>query len=357
MQSKFAISDEQSIRLNILKFLMAIFVVYIHNNTLKVSFSTETVVTVIPQWFALMKYTVSELISKCAVPCFFLMSSIFLYRRDFKWKDNTIKKIKSLLVPYFIMITFYIVVFAVCQSIPQTAVFFGNDYIIAEFSVVTWFQAYGIGARPLAGVLWSVRNLFILNLLAPVIKFIIDRFPKISIVVIVASYFLLPTTNIDYLQIAELSMWCFGYLIVKCQVNINKFDGNRWIPIIYIGTMVICLILRDIEISVISTVISRLGIAIGIIFWYSCFTNNLNGTIQKLFQKYSKYNYGIYIFHYFPIIFATKLVTKVFGTHIYVLVLDYIFLPPIIIVFSIIVCIVLKKLAPKTFSLLTGARI
>ena len=344
MQPEFHISEEQSKRLDILKLLMAVFVVYIHSNLPNVIFSTGTVTLAAPRWFELLKYSVSELISRCAVPCFYLIASVLLYRKDFTWKDNTAKKCKSLLAPYFILNTVWIAAYAVFQAIPQTAVFFGDpNNIVANFTLPRWFQAYGIGAMyPFSGVLWFVRNLFILNLLAPVIKFIIDKFPKICLAVIAALYFLLPATNCIYLQITDLAMWCFGYFIVKWRIDINRFDDNKWVPIIYIGTIAICLMLKDFNIAVLSTALERFRLAVSIVFWYSRFTKNLNGTIQRLFQKYSKYSFGIYIFHYTPIVFAMKIIAKIFGSHIYIQILEYIFLPLIMIVFSNVLCIVLQ---------------
>ena len=353
MQPEYIISDEQSKRLNILKLLMALFVVYIHSNLLNIL----TLATP-PRWFELLKYTVSGLISQCAVSCFFLMASIFLYSKDFKWKDNITAKCKSLLVPYFILNTVGIAIFAVCQSIPQTAVFFNNaNNIVAGFSVYRWFQAYGIGAEyPFLFPLWFLRNLFILNLLAPVLKFLIDRFPKVSLVIIISLYFLFPTMNY-YMRTADLMMWCFGYLIVKYRIDIDKLDDNKWIPIIYITTIITCLILKDCNIGVLSTVLERFRLVISIILWYSCFTKNYNGALQRLFQKYSKYNFGIYIFHDLPLEFAIIMIARFLGTGIYIQVLEFILLPLITVTFVIIFCIALKKAAPKLFSLLTGARV
>lgn len=357
MQTKFVLSEEQSERLNILKLLMAVFVVCIHTNPPEFRLSAETIVLTAQRRFELLKYAVLN--AQCAVPCFFLMASIFLYRKDFKWKDNIAKKCKSLLIPYCIMNTVWAIIYAVGQSIPQTAAFFYDpDYMAAKFSLYNWLQVYGIGAQfPLLAPLWTVRNIFILNLLAPAIKFFIDKFPRISLAAIIALYFLRSTTNSYYLEITELSMWCFGYFIVKYRIDINKFDDKKWIPAIYAATIMITLLCRDLNIVVVSTVLQRFRLVIGILFWYSCFTKNLDGTIQRLFRKYSKYNFGIYIFHYNVLHFAMKGIAKVLGTSIYVLVFEYLFLPLIVIIYAVTVCIVLKKVSPKAFSLVTGARV
>lgn len=97
----------------------------------------------------------------------------------------------------------------------------------------------------------------------------------------------------------------------------NKFDNKRCIPIIYSVTIIMCLILKDLNIAVLSTALQRFSFIISIIFWYSCFTKNFNGALQRLLNRYSKYNFGIYIFHEFALGFAIKFVAKVIGTNIY----------------------------------------
>lgn len=75
MQTKFVLSEEQSERLNILKLLMAVFVVCIHTNPPEFRLSAETIVLTAQRRFELLKYAVLN--AQCAVPCFFLMASIF----------------------------------------------------------------------------------------------------------------------------------------------------------------------------------------------------------------------------------------------------------------------------------------
>lgn len=165
----FQITREQSKRLNILKLLFALFVVYIHCNPTKAKLSEEILFVEMPKWFSILQYAISEIIPRCSVFGFFLMASLLLYRKEFSWSENIKKKSKSLLIPYLIMNTLWIVLFAVFQKIPQTMSFFANqNNLVANFDLFRWLQAYGIGEfYPFLYPLWFIRNLFILNLLAP----------------------------------------------------------------------------------------------------------------------------------------------------------------------------------------------
>ena len=103
--------------------LFSLLVIYIHNNRSKIKFSDAVIKFDIPVWFEYLKYLVSVVIPKNAVPGFFLIASILLYKSDFKWMDNIKKKFRSLIIPYIIMNSFWVLAYAIFQKIPQTAIF------------------------------------------------------------------------------------------------------------------------------------------------------------------------------------------------------------------------------------------
>ena len=90
----YNISNEQSKRLNIMKLLLAIFVVYIHSGVGEINLETGKVITDLPSWFTYFSYIFSEVIPGCAVSGFFFMSSLLLYKKEFRWMDNIKKRTK-----------------------------------------------------------------------------------------------------------------------------------------------------------------------------------------------------------------------------------------------------------------------
>ena len=82
----YNITDEQSKRINILKMLFALFVVLIHSDTGDINFSNEIISADVPVWLEYYKYFLSEAISRCAVPGFYCIASLLLYRKEFTWK-------------------------------------------------------------------------------------------------------------------------------------------------------------------------------------------------------------------------------------------------------------------------------
>lgn len=359
----YQLTDDQSKRLNIMKLLLALFVVYIHNGMGEVKFANEIITTDLSGWFSYYSYALSEIIPRCAVSGFFFISSLLLYRKAFTWSANMKKRVKTLLIPYVIMNSFWIAAFALGQYIPQTQVFFNNqDNIVANFTWFRWLQAYGIGAQyPFLYPLWFVRNLLILNILAVVIKKIIDFAPKASFIIVCLIFLFLPSFPLNSfcysLYVSDLCMWCFGYFVVKFKWDINKFDRNNAILISFIFLLIIRVALMNVDIPILSTLISRVSLLINLMFWYSWFSKNINGKIQKLFLKLSGYNFGIYLFHEMNLTFAKKLIAKILGTSLIVQFFQCMLLPSIIVMLVVILCIVLKKVFPRFFSVLTGSRV
>ena len=83
-----------------------------------------------PRWLEMLKLLGSEVIPRCAVPGFFLIAGVLLFRKPFTWKDNMKKKCRSLAVPYLLLNTLWIMFYILCQSIPATAAFFSKERIL-----------------------------------------------------------------------------------------------------------------------------------------------------------------------------------------------------------------------------------
>lgn len=130
-------------RLNIFKILLTIMVIFIHSYIETIRVGSGDVLLEIPIWFENFKFIISKCISRIAVPAFFLISSILLYKKEFSYKDNLIKKLKTLVVPYLILNTFWILFYFVVQMIPSLGVYFSNeDNIIEKWNILDFLNAY-----------------------------------------------------------------------------------------------------------------------------------------------------------------------------------------------------------------------
>lgn len=363
MASTYDISSEQSKRLNIMKFLLSIFVVYIHAKVGEISLQSGRVVFELPKWFTYFSYVFSEVIPACAVSGFYFMSSLLLYKKEFKWGNNIKKRIKNILIPYFLMNTFWIAIFAVCQNIPFTRGFFGDENkLVANFTLNRWLEVYGIGSLyPLLYPLWFLRNLFVLSICACLIKKIIDLLPKLSLIAICYIFLFVsafPFGDFFYLlKPLDLCMWCLGYFCVKFNWNLNKFDRSKPFFVAFVFLFVLRMITMDKDLGLASLLLYRISILVNLIFWYSWFTSNINGRIQRMFLDLSIYSFGIFIFHELSLTFGMKIIAKIIGMDYRIQILEYLFLPSIIIAVVIGFCKIFRKVVPSLYSLLVGDRV
>ena len=179
---EYRVSKDESERIRILKMWFAIMVVMIHAIFLEgIYLEGGTMAEDLPIWLARTQYFIAEVVSTCAVPGFFFLSAMFLYRKEFTWAGNMRKKVRSLVVPYFLVTTAWIAVYYIGQHVGALRMYFGNpENNVSGWGLWEWINAYlGINRldrlgqgfnKPLVGPLWFIRDLFVLNALAVLIK-------------------------------------------------------------------------------------------------------------------------------------------------------------------------------------------
>lgn len=230
----YTIDTRESERISILKLWFCLLVVLIHASRLGgVHFAEGTVKYSLPPWLLYTELVLSDVIAKCAVPGFFFVSGLLLFHKPFTWKENVRKKLRSLVVPYLLLNSFWIMVFYISQRIPFTRPFFGQPInIVRNWSAYDWLNAYlGIcrqdnSAIPILGVTWFMRDLFVLNLIAPALKWIMDRLPKITFAALCVMLIFGINTRLFFLRRDALVFFCFGYFFVKRGLHFSDLDNT-----------------------------------------------------------------------------------------------------------------------------------
>ncbi|MEG1479442.1 MAG: acyltransferase [Kiritimatiellia bacterium] len=163
------ISPELSHRIANMSFVCAIFVVLIHCPGKDVSSGGIT-------WW--IEQLLSESFVRMAVPFFFIVSGFFLARHmeePHGWATALKTRCRTLLAPYFIWSTIWW-----CSL--TFVILFANFLAGREWmaNMPPLFDVYGLDPRasPLLGVLWYVRVLFILLLVAPLFLNVICKSKK-----------------------------------------------------------------------------------------------------------------------------------------------------------------------------------
>lgn len=163
-------SEERNKTIDTMKIVATIMVVYVHSHNI-IGYSGIEYEGRIIAFFSIL--------ANAGVPIFFLTSGYLMYNSSTDYIKNLRKKVKSLLVPYLLWIMIY--------TFLEIA---GNYALTRDFrdiinrTALEWMEKIiGIPfvTSPVYAPFWFVRDLFILNLAMPLLKFAVRKIPTLVI--------------------------------------------------------------------------------------------------------------------------------------------------------------------------------
>ncbi|MDR3284102.1 MAG: acyltransferase family protein, partial [Treponema sp.] len=312
-----AIDGQLSKRINSLRFLLIVFVVFIHSGITEEGLAGRNITVEIPIYVAKIQIIVSDIISRVAVPLFFLISGFLLYAKEPKFSTVLKKKSRTLLLPLLLWNLLFVLVYFLMQNLSFTKAFFNSsaEDLIHNYSLLDWIDVF-VGkftARreynfPFDYPLWFIRDLYILVILFIGIKKAIDKFPFGTFIV----FFILWITNITIYIISPEALFFFslGYYIVKYSLKVNKIDSIKIyeLSIIYITTILIELFFNEYV-----PIIHKINIIIGCMFFLKIslyFVKNVK--LYAALVWLEKYEFIVYAIHAFILPQLLKLSIKLF---------------------------------------------
>lgn len=345
----YSISKEESERITILKFISIIFVVFIHAYSVTINLSGGAVNTNFPHWLLLIENGISQVVAKCGVPIFFILSSVLLFKSHRNYGDTLKKKGKSLLAPYLIWNTFWIVVFILLESLSITKPFFSDSgSLVLERDFFGWLKLYGlINQFPKDYPLWFMRDLMLLVLISPIIKKIVDKFPKtifaISIIALIIPF--------DFMFKESLFWFLIGSCIVKMDLRMCQIDRFS-MPVLFIIYVVSGLITLFVNIDILLSIF----IFVSIVFYIRLSKIIYDCKLKRIFLSLAGHTFIIYVLHELTLTSMKKLLITLLPKTPVWLLIQYLFIPVFVITLCITFSILFKKLLPKLYSISTGER-
>lgn len=359
---KYEIDKKTSDRITILKGLLIVLVVFIHSYRETVTFIEGDVILHPPVWLETMKYIISQVVARCAVPGFFLMSSVLLYRKEFKWKQNMFKKVNTILIPYVFLNSFWILFFYFAQkSVLGASYFVTAQSHVSQWGITGWLEAY-LGnfsdPYPILYPTWFLRDLFVLNMMAVAIKKCVDTVPKITLVLVLCLWLIpleIPFVGAGEVSGQSLVFFVLGYYIVKYNIRMEKMDKcPLWLLTVAYGLF----IMADMFFgeTAFGYVLRHLTIVFGIV-WFVRITYNLENTSFKPYLiRFAKHSFFVYIFHEMGLTILTKLLARWFSQTWQMQLLEYVGLPVLIIAICVLTSSILKLIMPGIYEVITGYR-
>ncbi len=363
----YELSDNESKAIDISKLFFSIMVVFIHVYGTTFIMKENSIELISPDWFEAIKTLLSRIISACAVPAFFFYSSLLLYRKNFTWKSNVKKKLKTLFVPYIILNVFWILFDFFTHSVSLFQNYLGRGNYFLEWGVRDWIDAFtGIfSGYPFLYPLWFIRDLMLLNVLAIVIRKCIDKIPEIFLGIIIVIYLTINTNLIiaqDFEgiynhEITALFFWSLGYYFVKYGIQLNRIDKVKIYKLIIPYLLLITLsFLLEKSSFLFAFSIHRLCIIIGLLFWYKMSYRLTTTSLSKLLIFFSNYSFSIFIFHEKNLTAFRKICISFLPNSLITALFMYFMVPFIIIICCIVLSVIMNKFTPHIYSLVTGSR-
>lgn len=343
--SRYEISEDMSQRLNIMKFIFMVLVVFIHSEALpELPFEVQ-----VPEYVALCKDIVVDGICAIAVPGFFFISGFLLFSKDFTWFGNLKKKVRSMIIPYVIINTFWVLFFKCMQSFEATAPFFAGDAY--QIKGVSGLLAAYFNPIPLYYPFWFLRDLIILNIFARVIKIMIDKLPIISLIAIIALVF--NTIKIPLLVSNEsFCMFTLSYYLVKYRFEAKKIEN---VSLLIVGATFGCF--TGIMLWLWNhTMIRLLFIIAGLVFFYVLAGKIRKGRSAKRFLWCSQFTFFIYAFHEFYEAMLKKIIMMIIPQYGLVQLVEFFVIPSVVIGACILVGFILKSYMPRVYGFICGSR-
>lgn len=356
MSGNYTIDDQTSRRISLLRFVLIILVVYLHSyNLTGITFEYGIYEMHVPLWMSLVQETISNIVARCAVPLLFLLSSLLLYAKPFNWLHNIGRKARTLLLPFLIWNSLWILAFFIAQSIPFFQPYFaGDEHLVAGFGPLEWLQAY----FPLKSdevfcpPLWFLSDLFRLNLLAGALGWLCKKLPALTLAVTGCLWLL--DIEIYLVRNEALLFFVLGCFISQHGLRAESLDRLRWLDL---GVVYAAGIALELWMGQSWPLLHKVNILVGCIFFIKLSKALAQKTSPTgVFARLAQYSFIIYVAHEYTQTLLKKLALIYLPREAWVFLLTYLLLPLLVIGLCLLLGFVLRRFLPPVYRVVTGSR-
>lgn len=301
-ETRFALSEDISSRLSLLKFVSIVAVVYLHSYARVVSFRGKDLDLSDYRLTFLAETIVNEL-TRFAVPLFFCISGFLFFVKDYGggWTLFARKKTRSILLPYLLWNTVCIGYMIVLQSLPFARGYFTEEYIVS-WGAADWIRAYaGFGGdwMPYLYPLWFMPALYFVFLVVYPLRSFLMKWP---IVIPFVMAFNLVCQSFGAFDVSllprfvnALSFFCMGYLISVYW----KLIERKPVCVICGAFFFASRILRAVKPEYDLHVPDAVDLYPGVVFLFSLsrYFNSFPRSVKKNLLKLSSFSFLIYVLH------------------------------------------------------------
>ncbi|MFT2007641.1 acyltransferase family protein [Pontibacter sp. 13R65] len=351
-----------SYKLKILSLFAILLVVYIHAYTFDLALDTGAL-TDQKNYNSFIQDFISQGVARIAVPLFFAISG-YLFFLNFKptvadFLKKYRKRFQSLVIPFLLWSLYGIVLYFVLQLAPNSELFFKNR-LIRNFDLSQFFST--LLNHPIPYQLWFLHDLIFLVLLSPLVWLYVRYLRVPGILLLVGLWVWL--FNVNLFQTESLLFFSVGaYLSLKPEVLLKVHQGPA-ASIIFLGWLLLILLKTylshiDFEPVLAVQLLHKAVILFGLVASWMAFDKvfvHQEKTQESRLLTLASFSFFIYAFHEPVLTIFKKGLFYLLGTSDFLTLLVYLIAPIFIIALSVTVGMLLKKILPGLFALLTGGR-
>ena len=288
---------------------------------------------------------------------FFFFASYLQFSKNDSYPVLLKKKAKSLFVPYILWTIITVLLYFIAQSIPQAAPFFQNtNNTVRNWSFFDWVKVftYHKNELPLVYQFWFLRDLMIFIIISPVLKFLCKKLPGMIL-------FFVPICMLKEIPVfvtvsySALFYYLAGYYCVEYKIDFFKIADKikiyEYLVLIILSVVFSLVFDGKYAFGTISTFISCLFFLK--ISFYFVRSEKVYG-ILKYFAGFSFWLYAVHAPFISTVI--NKISQRIISLHGILCLVQFLLAAFLTITIGLVLGILLKKICPKLFALLTGGR-
>ena len=310
----------------------------------------------------------SQGLCRCAVPLFLMFAAFLQVKKNDPYPILLKKRVKSLLVPYLLWFCIYLVyphLMKLLLLFIRPEILKHPDDTLLNWHFSDWFHyflGYGeldihgdIGCPRFAIQFWFVRDLFILILLSPILKYFAKRF-KFGFLLIVTFLLLCPVKHLFFIRTQSVFFYTLGLYWALYDIPVlETVDKISWKEsfAFFALTFVVTWLFYD----KLATSYWFMNVAAGIILLKLSALIVSNEKSFSIASRLSPYSFFMYAVHIFLMNFIRPLWIKAFPMkNDFFCLFEYFGVSFLIIAFSLGIGVFLKKFFLPVFALLNGGR-
>lgn len=344
-------------KLRVLSLISIIFVLYIHSR-----FQPNEIMGM--AYYDKIQLFTSEMIGRCAVPLFYLISGYLFFMKvpdGVKSIGRKIRKrIKSLLIPYFIGCVFFVIFYSFVALLPWTSNLINSSSSIMPlfqkpYSIILISIFYDGGTGyPCAFQLWFLRDLILIVATSP-LWYLCLKHLKWGFVAVV---FVLTYFDVPHVPFYSLFWFVLGGQLTKVKIEMGG-NGRTKVAIfglfLFLIISIIQLFFPDIiNWSLLRIPIILLGIAWGL--YDVVLGKDFSLSRHQWLGIACQFTFFIYLFHEPTLNIVRKLIVVMLSKNELGYLTSYLLSPWIFTVCAVFAGLLFRKYLPRVYNVCTGGR-